>query len=248
MRNDGNVPNFSYPVVSRPLLPEPADEDRSYTPYARQSLYTPPKHLPAHLVYNLLPLSSKLPESDHKNILSPKSGIRRSLRAESSEHPGKNPDNKIRRCHDHVMPCFGCFNSAFFTTPRHHSGTRCQAAFKYFIPSQQLPAVVIEEFLHPMNEIALQLLHIRQSLLPSSSSGTKDTSSSFPYWPHLRRHEYIPKGRYLHHLRQYILQKSKGVFIADTELPNLHRVCRSKTTEETQPALLPSAPASLSRE
>ena len=24
---------------------------------------------------------------------------------------------KSARCHDHVMPCFGCFNSAFFTTP-----------------------------------------------------------------------------------------------------------------------------------
>ena len=66
-----------------------------------------------------------------------------------------------------------------------------------------------------MNEIALQLLHIRQSFLlhPLLTQRTLPPTIHIGF---ISADMNIFRRKYLHHFQQYILQKSKGIFIADT--------------------------------
>ena len=52
-------------------------------------------------------------------------------------------------------------DTAFFATPAHHGGILGQASFQDFIPAYHLAAQLLHNLLHPLDEVALQLVFYR---------------------------------------------------------------------------------------
>ena len=62
--------------------------------------------------------------------------------------------------HNCVVSRFGGSDTAFHTTPGHHSCIGCESAFQDFIPTDDIPSFAVEIFLHAGDEVALQLFFL----------------------------------------------------------------------------------------
>src|SRR5690554_7448555 len=115
------------------------------------------------------------------------------------------------RSHHHIVPLFGCRNTAFSSPPAHHSGIRSKPPFEYLIPSDDFSAFGIDIFLHSGNEIALQFVFVFQ-IFTSNNTLTMFTGLPSGFRGLITSNVNIFARKKCYNFIQNVFQKLKSLF------------------------------------
>src|SRR5690242_15101107 len=114
------------------------------------------------------------------------------------------------RRHDNPVVQLCSRYSAGFPSPAHHRCIRRQPAFQDLIPSDNIPSMRVEEFFHPVNKIALQLILIFEVQFLHQALAE---SGAFPgcFRRFISPDMDIVTGKKRHDFLQHVFIKIKGV-------------------------------------